>query len=112
MKPNSTYSRKYYLVRKIKAEGFELHKSSKQRIILVPANRAKDAQLSGAVTELVNEHHYGLQYTTNPAPQCENAKSEALRIMKSAFKTYMSELFKPIFKNIPNTRKRMKASKH
>lgn len=110
MKTDSTYSRKYYLVRKIKAEGFELHKSSNQRIIFVPENRVKDAQLSGAVTELINDYHYGLQYVNSPAPQCNNIKKEALLTMKSAFKTYVSELFKPVFKNISESKKRMKVS--
>ena len=57
----TTYTRKYYLIRKLKAEGFELLKSENERMILVPLNKLPAAESSCTITELMKQHQYGVQ---------------------------------------------------
>jgi hypothetical protein len=59
------YTRKYYLIRKLKAEGFDLLKSRNERVIIVPLNKLKDAEHSRTITELMKQHQYGVQLVSS-----------------------------------------------
>lgn len=59
----TTYDRKYYLIRRIKAAGFEFSKKSNERIILVPPNKVRQATTNKYVNELKREHQYSVQTT-------------------------------------------------
>ena len=60
---DTTYDRKYYLIREIKKAGFELVKSEVERIIIVPFDKERQARLNKYVRELQNKYNYGIQLT-------------------------------------------------
>ena len=61
MKQDSTYNRKYYLIRKIKADGFDLKKRNNSRLIIVPVQRIQEAIANKSIAELRRDYNYGLQ---------------------------------------------------
>jgi hypothetical protein len=56
-----SYSRKYYLIRKLKAEGYELKKAENERVILIPLSKVHEADRSKVIKELMQQHGYGAQ---------------------------------------------------
>lgn len=64
MKEPSTYNRKYYLIRKIKAAGFQLQCRNNERIILVPLERYGEASRNSDIQELTEDFGYGVQVGT------------------------------------------------
>ncbi len=77
MKQDSTYNRKYYLIRKVKADGFELVKENNERKILIPNNRVNEAYCNPAISELSKLFQYGLQIVvtgTTPEANCKTVR--------------------------------------
>lgn len=80
MKPDSTYNRKFYLIRKIKAAGFELKKRNNSRLIIVPVERIQEAYANKSIAELRSDYSYGLQIesvnSTAPKPKAKAMASK------------------------------------
>ena len=70
MKPDSTYDRKYYLIRKIERAGFTLSKTEGARIINVPHDLREKAEKNRAVRELRETYQYGVQLLTIASHEC------------------------------------------
>ena len=63
------YSRKYYLIRKLKAAGFELEKKDNVRTILVPVHKITKAQNDETIAELQRDHAFRVRvYSPHPHP--------------------------------------------
>ena len=61
MKETTTYNRKFYLIRKIKADGYQLTKENNRRVVLIPLDRVAEAQNNPAICELRRDYQYGAQ---------------------------------------------------
>lgn len=64
-KPTSTYIRKYYLIRKAKADGFQLTKQNDLRIFWITSDKVQDVKQNKYLQELAKKHGYGI-HIKNP----------------------------------------------
>lgn len=64
------YQRKYYLIRKLKAQGYKLEKADGYRTILVPLNLVHHAQANSTIKELRREHQFRVRImAAEPLPR-------------------------------------------
>jgi hypothetical protein len=61
----TTYNRKYYLIRKLKADGWKLLLKDGQRTIVIPSDKIKEADDNQIIWELMNEYGFGAQIKKN-----------------------------------------------
>jgi len=99
----TTYTRKYYLIREIKRAGFDLDKSQRERMILIPITLIDEAGKNKYLNELIKKFEYGAQIVSNLAePQklietheliaaCNNIIAEKLSLFKR-FRMMMKSL--------------------
>lgn len=58
---NTTYKRKYYLIREVKKAGYNLIESENNRIIEVPWDKQTEARRNKHLQELRTAYHFGVQ---------------------------------------------------
>lgn len=61
----TTYNRKYYLIRKLKADGWKLLLKDGQRTIVIPSDKIKEADDNQIIWELMNKFGFGAQIKKN-----------------------------------------------
>lgn len=57
----TTYNRKYYLIRKLKADGWKLLLKDGQRTIVIPSDKIEEADDNQIIWELMNGYGFGAQ---------------------------------------------------
>ena len=78
----TTYNRKYYLIRKVKAAGYQFYCRDNERQIVVPLERYGEAKRDPAITELMEDFGYGVQIGTISVQKQTNAMSPAIKAKK------------------------------
>lgn len=58
-----TYKRKYYLIREIKKDGFNLVSKKRERIIYITSEMVDAAAKNKYLRELQQKHDFGIQLT-------------------------------------------------
>jgi hypothetical protein len=70
----TTYNRKYYLIRKLKADGWKLLLKDGERTIVIPADKVKEADDNEIISELMYGYGFGAQIQRSiPEPPINRA---------------------------------------